>query len=156
MRSLLDILKLGRPHWRGLLIALLLVSLGTTTGLLEPWLYRAVIDDIAGVFVAPPQLEVVEQSVDNLVKQAPRSLQRIFNGPLQTMEPRPKGSRRQMPPRSLHEATATLLTVAILFLLVRFVSEFFRMLGDNRCAREANTVWFGSSSLVRQELFFSF
>ena len=47
--------QLFRPRLRALLVVALLVSLSTASSLIEPWIYRAIIDDIAGVFVAPPR-----------------------------------------------------------------------------------------------------
>jgi hypothetical protein len=54
MQTFLEVLKLGRDRLRGFILVAVLVSLGTGAALLEPWIYRAIIDDVAGVFVAEP------------------------------------------------------------------------------------------------------
>jgi hypothetical protein len=60
MNTLTRILLLGKSRVKGFLLVALLVSLGTATTLIEPWIYRAIIDDIAGVFVQPEPFIKVE------------------------------------------------------------------------------------------------
>lgn len=54
MRAFIEILTLGRHRLKAFALVAVLVSLGTGATLFEPLIYRAIIDDIAGVFVAPP------------------------------------------------------------------------------------------------------
>ena len=51
MRILKRLLSIARPYAGRLLLVSLLTSLGALGELVEPWVYRAVINDIAGVFV---------------------------------------------------------------------------------------------------------
>ena len=53
METFFRVLALGRERRRDFLTIAALVSAGTVATLFEPWIYRAIIDDIAGVFVAP-------------------------------------------------------------------------------------------------------
>ena len=78
--------QLFRPRLRGLFVVALLVSLSTASSLIEPWIYRAIIDDIAGVFVAPDALEYADRALEDVtrsLRHLPGSLGRIFNAPLQ-------------------------------------------------------------------------
>ncbi len=43
------------------------MSLGTEATLFEPWIYRAIIDDIAGVFVTPQPLLTAEGWIERVV-----------------------------------------------------------------------------------------
>lgn len=53
MREFLLILSLGRHHLRRFTFIAFLVSVGRLATLLEPWIYRAIIDETAGVFATP-------------------------------------------------------------------------------------------------------
>jgi len=47
MRTVLRILSLGRGHLRGFAVVAMLVSLSTAASLIQPWIYRAIVDDVA-------------------------------------------------------------------------------------------------------------
>ena len=53
VRSVIQILLLGRDRAKAFAFVAVLVSLGTVATVFEPWIYRSIIDDIAGVFVTP-------------------------------------------------------------------------------------------------------
>ena len=63
MKSLLRILALGRGRAGRFALVALLVSLGTAASLFEPWIYRAIVDDVAGVFVASPAVRDAERAL---------------------------------------------------------------------------------------------
>jgi ABC-type multidrug transport system fused ATPase/permease subunit len=46
------LLSIARPHAAKLLIVALLTSVGALAELVVSWVYRAIINDIAGVFVS--------------------------------------------------------------------------------------------------------
>jgi hypothetical protein len=56
LKSFFQIIRLGRQNIRSFLAIGFLASPGTGISLFEPWIYRAMIDDIAGIFVAPHSL----------------------------------------------------------------------------------------------------
>lgn len=71
MRTFLQILALGRRRLPSFLLVALMVSLGTIATLSEPWIYSAIIDDVAGVFVSPGP--VVE--MESAIRRAARSIE---------------------------------------------------------------------------------
>jgi hypothetical protein len=64
VQAFTQILMLGRDRLKAFAGVAVLVSLGTTATLVEPWIYRSIIDDIAGVFVAPPAVVEAETVVE--------------------------------------------------------------------------------------------
>jgi len=52
MHTFQRLVSIARPYAGRLLLAALLTSLGALAVLVEPWVYRAIINDIAGVFVS--------------------------------------------------------------------------------------------------------
>jgi ABC-type multidrug transport system fused ATPase/permease subunit len=135
-------LTLGRGQGRSFLMVALLVSLGTAASLFEPWIYRAIVDDVAGVFVAPAPMVKAEHAIEELglaFRHVPHSSQRIFKAPLQRMRAEETG-RRQLPARTPHQAMATVLIGALLLLVTRLLSELFRYHGDNRSTTLASRI----------------
>src|SRR5690349_3533578 len=125
MRSLISLLRLSHRQWRALAVVALLSSCSTASSLVEPWLYRAVIDDVAGVFAAPGQLKFADRAIEDVVaslRQMPASVRRLFRVPWQQFEG-PAGTRRRLPPRLPQEAIATVLVAAVLLLVTRLLSE---------------------------------
>lgn len=61
MRSLLSLLRLSPRQLRALALVAVLSSCGTASALLEPWLYRAVIDEVAGVLAASGPLKFADR-----------------------------------------------------------------------------------------------
>ena len=141
MRILSRMLKLGRPRLRSLVIVALLTSGAAAAGLLEPWLYRAIINDVAGVFVAEDDdveegLQLVARATQHLTDSASR----IFAAPLRPFIPPPSGDARALESRTSSEAIATLLAAAVLMVLSRLLAEAMKMVGDNRAAVTANAI----------------
>ena len=64
MQAFMQVLMLGRERLKAFARAAVLVSVGTVATLVEPWIYRSIIDDIAGVFVAPPAVVKAETVVE--------------------------------------------------------------------------------------------
>jgi ATP-binding cassette subfamily B protein len=142
MRTLPDILGLARGRVRAFLGVALLVSIGTGASLFEPWIYRAIVDDVAGVFVAPPPVAEAEAFFDHVgsaVGHFEKSSRRIFGAPLQRLHAEP-GVRRQLHPRTKPQAVATVIIGALLLLVTRLLSEFFRVRGDNRSTRLSSDI----------------
>jgi len=109
----------------------LLVSLSTSS-LIEPWIYRAIIDDIAGVFVAPDPLEYADRALEDVarsLRHLPGSLGRMFNAPLQKFSGA-ADERRALESRTPQQAIATVLLGALLLVLVGLASEWFGLRGD--------------------------
>jgi hypothetical protein len=93
MNTLIQILLLGKNRVKGFLLVALLVSLGTATTLIEPWIYRAIIDDIAGVFVQSESFIKVEgiiSSTGSSLEHLEGSARRFFHAPLKPEQPGPK------------------------------------------------------------------
>lgn len=138
MHTFLEVLKLGRDRLRGFVLVAVLVSLGTGAGLLEPWIYRAIIDDIAGVFVTQPARAVEQPSVGQLQQHLPRSGRRLFQEHTRP-QARPEAPRL-LRPRTVHEAAATLVLGVVILILARLVAESCRVAGNNRATLLANGV----------------
>jgi ABC-type multidrug transport system fused ATPase/permease subunit len=134
--------QLFRPRLRGLFVVALLVSLSTASSLIEPWIYRAIIDDIAGVFVAPDALEYADRALEDVtrsLRHLPGSLGRIFNAPLQKFAGA-ADERRALESRTPQQAIATVLVGALLLVLVHLASDWFGLRGEVRATAEANDV----------------
>jgi ABC-type multidrug transport system fused ATPase/permease subunit len=139
MKTLWEVLALGRSRIPGFVLVAVLVSLGTGASLVEPWIYRAIIDDVAGVFVEPAPLARVELALENLGRARAHmgsSGRRVFHAPLRKVEP--SAPRRSLAPRTVHQALATVLIGALLVVVVRAVSQALRMWGDNLSTRLSN------------------
>ena len=52
MHTFTRLVSIARPYAGRLLLIALLTSVGALAELVEPWVYRAIINDIAGVFVS--------------------------------------------------------------------------------------------------------
>lgn len=142
MNTVLKILVLGRAHLRGFVLVAVLVSFGTAASLLEPWIYRAIVDDVAGVFIAPAPVVRAERMIEHLGSSAGHfkgSSRRIFHAPLKRFQPEvPK--RRKLEPRTPPQAVATVVTGALLLVVTKLLSELCRLKGDNRSAVLANRI----------------
>jgi ATP-binding cassette subfamily B protein len=139
MKALSHVLSLGRGHIRAFLLVAVLASLGTGATLLEPWIYRAIIDDIAGVFVSPEtpaRAHTMAGDLRRSVRHLPSSGQRLFQQPLQKVGD--ESERREIQPRTLHQAFATVLLGALILLGARSISEVCRLIGDNKAAALSN------------------
>ncbi len=139
MRTLLGVLTLGRKRVPGFILVAVLVSAGTAASLAEPWIYRAIIDDIAGVFVAPEPLaraETLAESIGRSTEHLPGSGARVLHAPLKRIHP--DAPRRALHPRTVPQAVATVLVGALLVLAIRAVSQALKMAGDNLSARLSN------------------
>jgi ABC-type multidrug transport system fused ATPase/permease subunit len=140
-RTIFRVLALGRDRLGAFLAVAVLVSLGTGASLLEPWIYRAIIDDIAGVFVTPAPLVKIESALESLTrsfKHVPESAGRIAHAPLRKTHA--DAPRRRLEPRSVNQAFATILLGALAIVLLRAASEGMRLWGDNRAARLSNEI----------------
>jgi ABC-type multidrug transport system fused ATPase/permease subunit len=140
--TILKILRLGRRRLSAFLLVTVLVSLGTVATLFEPWIYRAIVDDIAGVFVAPRPMVEAERALQKLippVEHFKTSGRRIFRAPLK-MVAREPGQARRLPSRTAPQATATVIIGAILLVLTRLLSQLGRLKGDNRSTVLANGI----------------
>ncbi|HZP02800.1 MAG TPA: hypothetical protein VFD30_21300, partial [Terriglobia bacterium] len=64
MSTYARIFAIARPYAARLLLVALLTSMGALAELVEPWVYRAIVNDIAGVFVSRESgllAEILEQ-----------------------------------------------------------------------------------------------
>jgi ATP-binding cassette subfamily B protein len=139
VRTLLNVLALGRRRIPGFLIVAALVSLGTAASLVEPWIYRAIIDDVAGVFVEPAPLARIESVVEGVGlsrEHISGSGKRVFHAPLHRTHP--EAPRRKLHPRTVPQAFATVIVGAILLVVLRAVAQGLKLWGDNRSARLSN------------------
>jgi ABC-type multidrug transport system fused ATPase/permease subunit len=141
-RTLTRVLKLGAPDRVGFVWVALLVSLGTLAGLFEPWIYRAIVDDVAGVFVQPMAVRVLERDLSQFelrFEHITHSGTRIIRSPLRRVS-RAESGPRPLRPRTTHEAMNTVIASAVLLVLVRLVSELCSARGDNRVAVLSNRI----------------
>ncbi len=139
MNTFLSVLKLGRRNLSGFIVVAILVSAGTAASLIEPWIYRAIIDDIAGVFIEPEPLIKVEsffESIGRSVEHMSKSGKRVFHAPLRPTHS--QAPRRTLHPRTVPQAFATIIIGALLIIVLRASSQAFKMWGDNRSARLSN------------------
>lgn len=139
MKAFGQVLSLGRGHLRTFLLIAVLASLGTGATLLEPWIYRAIIDDIAGVFVSsetPGRARTVAGDLQRSVRHVPSSGRRLFQQPLQKFDE--DDVQREIQPRTIHQAFATILLGALILLGARSLSEMCRLIGDNKAAGISN------------------
>jgi ATP-binding cassette subfamily B protein len=138
MHTFLEVLKLGRDRLRGFILVAVLVSLGTGAALLEPWIYRAIIDDVAGVFVTDPSRVGELPTITDLPRTLPKSGQHLFREHRKA-RPQPAAPRR-LKPKTVHEAAATLVIGVLILILARLVAELCRVAGNNRASVLANGV----------------
>src|SRR5512143_1129083 len=134
MNTILRILGLGREKAAGFALVAVLVSLGTAASLFEPWIYRAIVDDVAGVFVTPAPIQQAERRLERMrtpMEHLAHSSQRIFRAPLKRMKVEEVG-KRHLPPRTRSQAVATVIVGAVLLVVTRLFSELCRYKGDNR------------------------
>ena len=133
MQTFLQILGLGRGRLRSFFVVAVMASVGTGATLCEPWIYRAIIDDIAGVFVPSPAVVEVETAIENAARSVEHwsgALDRILSIPMAPFEVTDSNDARsrQAPP----EAAGTIILGAILLVVIRLVAEAFKRLADNR------------------------
>lgn len=138
MHTFLQVLKLGRDRARGFVLVAVLVSLGTGAALLEPWIYRAIIDDVAGVFVTSPTRAGEPPSVEELPRHLPQSGRHLFKEHRRPKEEAP--SPRRLKPRTVHQAAATLVLGVLILILARLIAELCRVTGNNRATVLANGI----------------
>ena len=142
MKTIFRTLALGRGHVRSFVLVALLVSLGTAASLFEPWIYRAIVDDVAGVFVTPAPIQRAERTLEQLrtpMEHLAHSSRRIFRAPLKRMKPEEVGTRH-LPPRTRSQAVATVMVGAALLIVTRLLSELCRYKGDNRSTTVASDI----------------
>ncbi len=142
MSVLFQVLRLGRGHGRRFAVVALLVSLGTAASLFEPWIYRAIVDDVAGVLVTPTAVRRAETTLTQLGTQTEhlvKSGQRIFRHPLRKHPPEVTGART-LRPRTVNQAVATVILGAVLLVLTRLLSEACRTAGDNRAVSTSSGI----------------
>lgn len=138
MRTFLQILALGKHRVRDFAMIAFLVSLGTAATLFEPWIYRAIIDDIAGVFVTPQPLLTAEGWIERVVlslEHIPGSWARVFTAPLVAVT---DAGGRVLEGRSIPQAMATVIAGALLLVGLRLLAEWFKLVADNRMALVAS------------------
>jgi ATP-binding cassette, subfamily B, bacterial len=134
VQTFLQILGLGRRRVGSFVVVALMVSFGTVATLCEPWIYRAIIDDIAGVFVPPRPVMKVESAVENAVRSVEHwsgALDRIFSVPMEPFDGT-DAARRTLESKRPREAAATIILGAMLLVVIRLVAEGFKRLADNR------------------------
>jgi len=139
--ELLRILALATGKGSRFVVVALLVSLGTGAALFEPWVYRAIVDDVAGVFVRHAALEAGAEEVERVlsgVEHLTESGGRIIKAPLRRYAD--SEHRRTLETRTRKEAVATVLLGALLLVLTRLLAEGLRIMGDNRAETLSNTI----------------
>jgi ABC-type multidrug transport system fused ATPase/permease subunit len=142
VQAFTQILMLGRDRVKAFAAVAALVSLGTAATLVEPWIYRSIIDDIAGVFVAPPAVVEAETVVERGIRSLEHlggSVGRMLRVPMAAF-PQDDGPSRTLERRTVHEAAATVLLGTVLLVAIRLTAEWFKRLGDNRAALLASGV----------------
>ena len=142
MSTILRILGLGRRRVPGFVLVSVLVSIGTVASLFEPWIYRAIVDDVAGVFVTPRPVAEAERALQQMaspLQHLKGSGSRMFKAPLRVVRREP-GRPRRLPPRTAPQATATVIVGAAMLVVTRLLSQLARLKGDNRSAALANGI----------------
>ena len=134
MKTFLQVLALGRHRLRDFASIAVLVSLGTAATLFEPWIYRAIIDDIAGVFITPQPISEAEAwlvGVFRAVELLPGSWARFFTAPLAAVTDE---GVRALAERTIPQAMATVIAGALTLVALRLFAEWLKLIADNRAA----------------------
>jgi len=125
-----EIFSLARGRWREVGFVAFLVSLGTMAALVEPWIYSAIIDDIAGLWVADDSQALVGRFAQDVLQTAAHlgeSALRIASVPLR--------ANLDLEARTVPQAFATVAAGAVLMVVMRLVSQWFATWGENRAVR---------------------
>lgn len=125
-----DVVALARGRWREVGIVATLVSLGTLAALVEPWIYSAIIDDIAGLLVSEDTNELIGRFAQDVLQTTAHfgeSLMRIVTVPFRT--------DLDLEARSVPQAFATIAAGAALMVVLRMLSQWFATKGENRATR---------------------
>jgi ATP-binding cassette subfamily B protein len=101
MHTLRRLMAIARPYAGRLLLVALLTSVGALAELLEPWVYRAIINDIAGVFVSR-ETELLPEILEELRGGASES---EAESPAPSPTPDPPTAKPVKPPENAPGAT---------------------------------------------------
>lgn len=125
-----DVAALARGRWPDVGLVAAFVSLGTLAALIEPWIYSAIIDDIAGLLVSEDTNELIGRFAQDVLQTTAHfgeSALRIITVPFRT--------DLDLEARSVPQAFATIAAGAALMVLTRLLSQWFATLGENRATR---------------------
>lgn len=135
METLLQVLRLGRHRIRSFVGIAILVSVGTAATLAEPWIYSAMIDDVAGVFVTSGPVAEAESLLDRAATSVEHwggAWERLLSPPMIPFQA--SAGVRQLEQRDPPEAAATVVLGAALLVLLRLMAEACKRFGDLRAA----------------------
>lgn len=118
-----------RANATALVLVSLFAALGTAASLVQPLVYRVAVNDLSGLYV-----------------QQATTAERDDGEPVDTTRPHAPG---RVEPRTLEQATTTLLWAVAVLLLVNVLSRFFALQADNIAVRTAAGIELG---IIRRTL----
>ncbi len=125
-RNLVD---LAWPHRRRFAFVALLALLGTSTDLLEPLIYRAAVNDIAGLFVGAEGERGVDVLIDEAAPAEPAETEPAADSAPEERQPHARG---QVSARTPEQTLQTLLWAVGLLFVVSIVSHWFTLVADQQ------------------------
>ena len=129
-------LKLAAPYRLTFLAVFLLAALSTAANLIEPLIYRAAVNDVAGLFVERAHEEGRKESeATSARRETPAETSRREHERRQRLEAVREPHRRgHVAPRTPSQTLSTLLWAVSLLFAINVVGYFFTLVSDNMTA----------------------
>lgn len=142
------LLQLARPFKKHFIVIALLALLGTAADLIQPLIYRVAINDVAGLFVHPPQQAPpaekrpaasapVSKSSSSAHKAEEPSARKLGEPESPT---RQRHRRGFVAPRTREETLPTLLWAVVALFFISVVGHSFSLAADYRSTVVANRI----------------
>lgn len=140
-----ELWRLARPHWRTFAVVMVLAACGTVAELVEPLIYRAAVNDVAGLFVgghgAAPAFDLddgAQPAAPPSHAAAPATKPSSRRGAHAAHHRREPHRRDHVAARSPAQAFRTLLWAVGLLLLTGVAARAFERASDDLSERVAN------------------
>lgn len=136
------LLQLARPFKRNFIIIALLALLGTAADLIQPLIYRVAINDVAGLFVHPPQQAPPPEKrpagkSSSTAHKAEEPSARNLGEP---ESPRQRHRRGFVAPRTQQETLTTLLWAVVALFFISVIGHSFSLAADYQSTVVANRI----------------
>lgn len=136
------LLQLARPFKRNFIIIALLALLGTASDLIQPLIYRVAINDVAGLFVHPPQQAPTPEKrpAGKSSASAHKAEQPSARNLGEPESPRQRHRRGFVAPRTQQETLTTLLWAVVALFFISVVGHSFSLAADYQSTVVANRI----------------